>query len=275
MIEKIPIALPLALVVATWLGWQVQQRLSERHRARETVDSIRLILSMLVTFAAIVLGLLTSSAKSHFDASEASLQSYGVDLIALDQRLREFGPDADIVRSVLREYTAAALADTWPEEAPPAGDYPRHPVSTGPGSVESVELGEMLLRVDRAIGRLVPHSPFEQSLLNVLASRMNQTLQQRWMVVGAAQPTTSWPFIIMMTLWLALVFVMFGLSSPPNPLVFASVLMTALSVSAAMWLLIELGSPLSGILKVSSEPLRQALEHMDWPVTPPIDPRTR
>ena len=97
---------------------------------------------------------------------------------------------------------------------------------------------------------------------------MNDTLQQRWMVVASAQPTTSMPFLAVMTPWLTLVFAMFGLSSPPNPLVFAAMLLTALSVTAAMWLLVELDSPLTGLLKASSVPLRQALVHMDRPVQP-------
>ena len=266
MLESAPIALPALLVFANWIGWRVQRRLSERHRATATVDAVRLVLGMLVTFAALVLGLLTSSAKTHFDGSQAALQAYSVDLISLDQRLREYGPEAEPARVVLRAYTAAAIADTWPEETPPPGDYPRHPSVAEPGSAESVELGEMLERVDRAVGRLVPTDPMQQQLAPVLLARMNETLQQRWMVVASAQPVTSWPFMAVMTLWLSLVFVMFGLSSPANPVVFTAVLLTALSVSAAMWLIVELETPLTGFLKVSSVPLHQVLLHMDRPV---------
>ena len=268
MLEYAPIALPIVLVFASWMGWRIQRGLSERHRAHETVDAVRLILGMLVTFAALVLGLLTSTAKSHFDGSEAALQAYGVDLISLDQRLREYGPEAEPSRLILRAYVAAAVADTWPEELPPTGDYPRHPNAIEPGSAESIALGEMLLQVDRAVGRLTPTNATQQRLAAALLARVGETLQQRWMVVASAQPVTSWPFMGVMAVWLSLVFVMYGLSSPGNPLVFVAVLLTALSVSLAMALIVELETPLSGYLKVSSLPLRQALVHMDQPPYP-------
>ena len=270
MIEALPIALPIPLLAACWLGWRAQRGLPDRHRSRETVEALRLVLSMLVTFSAIVLGLLTSTSKTHFDAIEASLQTFGVDLISVDQRLRDFGPGADDDRARLRAYAAAAVADTWPEERPPAGTYPRHPARMQGNTEESLQLGDMLLQVDRALGRLTPANPGQQELKPELETRMDQTLQQRWMLLAAAHPSTTWPFLFVMTLWLMLVFVMFGLSSPANPVVYAAIGATALSVSAAMWLIVELNSPLSGWLKVSSTPLREAVAHMDVAAPPPL-----
>ena len=270
MIEALPVALPLPLLLACWLGWKAQLVLPDRHRSRETVEAVRLVLGMLVTFAAIVLGLLTSTSKTHFDAIEASLQAFSVDLISMDQSFRQFGPAAEPDRALLRAYAAAAVADTWPEEPAPAGSYPRHPAPMQGNSEESLELGDMLLRVDRTLGRLSPASPSQQELKAELESRMDQTLQQRWAVLAAAHPTTTWPFLGVMALWLMLVFGMFGLSSPANVVVYAAVGATALSVSAAMWLIIELNNPLSGWLKVSSAPLREALAHMDLAASPPL-----
>ena len=268
MIEALPIALPLPLLLACWLGWRAQRALPDRHRSRDTIESLRLVLGMLVTFAAIVLGLLTSTSKTHFDAIEASLQSFAVDLISVNQRFREFGAEAEADRALLRAYTAAAIADTWPEEPAPSGTYPRHPGHLPGNAQESLQLGDMLLRVDRALGRLTPTNPSQQELKPELETRMDQTLQQRWTVLAAVHPTTTWPFLFVMTLWLMLVFAMFGLSSPANVVVYATIGATALSVSAAMWLIVELNNPLSGWLKVSSQPLREALVHMDLAALP-------
>ena len=257
------LGLPVLLVAASWAGWRLRRGMAEPHRSRDTVDAVRLVLSMLVTFAAIVLGLLTSSAKAHFDANRVSLDRYGIDLISLDQRLREFGPAADPARILLRAYTAAALADTWPNEPAPPGDYPRKPHAARPGSLESDELGSMLLLLDRRIAELVPTDSLQRQVGPLLSARMSETLHQRWALVASAQATITWPFMMVMALWLVLVFGLFGLTSPANGLVYATIAAAALSVSLAAWLILDLDAPLSGVLSISSEPLRFALAHMD------------
>lgn len=269
MTEFAPFLLPVVLLLASFAGWRMQRALPDRHRSRETVEAIRLVLGMLVTFAALVLGLLTSSAKGHFDGFTNVMQGYSIDLIEMDQRLREYGPLADPIRAELRAYTAAAIADTWPGEAPPSGSYPSHPGRIRPGSEESLALGAMLLTVDRMVDQLPEGAaPLQRSLMPVLGARMQRTLEDRWTLLGAAQPTLSWPFLLVMTGWLVLVFAIFGLSAPGNPVVYAVIGTAALSLTVALWLIMELDSPLSGMLQASSGPLREALQHMDLGGTP-------
>ena len=52
------------LLVGTGFGVWVRPLLPEEHKAHETVQLIQLVIGMLVTFAALVLGLMTASAKS-------------------------------------------------------------------------------------------------------------------------------------------------------------------------------------------------------------------
>jgi hypothetical protein len=265
MTELAPVFLPVVLLLASFAGWRVQRALAEHHRGRDTIEAVRLVLSMLVTFAALVLGLLTTSAKAHFDRHGAALQTYGIDLIMVDQRLREYGPPADPIRATLRAYTASAVASTWPGEPAPPGRYPTHLDPLAPGSAESTLLGAMLLSVDRDVAELVPATPVQQAMKPLLATRLQTLLQDRWTLVGAAQPTLSWPFLSVMTGWLLLVFAVFGLSAPGNRVVYVVLALAALSLSVAVWLIVELDSPLTGVIQSSSAPLREALLHMDLP----------
>ena len=64
MTESLGAGLLFAVLLgSTALGLFVRPFLSEAHRSRETTDFVRLVVIMLVTFLAVVLGLLTSSAK--------------------------------------------------------------------------------------------------------------------------------------------------------------------------------------------------------------------
>jgi hypothetical protein len=57
-------------------------------------------------------------------------------------------------------------------------------------------------------------------------------------------------------------FVSFGLFSPANTTVFATLLVCAISVSGAMLMIIDLDQPSRGLVRVSSTPLRSALEQI-------------
>jgi len=51
-----------------------------------------------------------------------------------------------------------------------------------------------------------------------------------------------------------------GLFAPPNATVIATLFLCALSVSGAIFLILELDRPFEGLIKLSSEPLERALE---------------
>src|ERR1700730_14215826 len=98
------------LLVGTGFGVLVRPLLPEEHKAHETVQLIQLVIGMLVTFAALVLGLMTASAKTSLDTATNLSVPYAADLIQLNVKLRDYGPDADNARRLLRAYTAAAIA---------------------------------------------------------------------------------------------------------------------------------------------------------------------
>ena len=262
----VALLLPVLLLMSNAAGWRVRMALGEAHRRTETVEALRLVMSMLVTFAAIVLGLLTSSAKTQFDTQRQGLVVYSIALIELDQRLSEYGPDAAPARAMLRAYTAAAIADTWPTERRPSGDYPPPPRDNDPTRLESAELGAMLLEADRLVAGLEPATPVQRRLIQVLEERSSAVLAQRWQLVASSQHDVPWPFLAMMVFWLVLVFATFGLSTSGNRLVHVVIALAAISVSAAVYMILEFTQPLDGLLQLSSGPLRDALAHMDTPL---------
>ena len=255
----------LTLLCSAIVGWAVQRKLNERHVARDTVESIRLMMGMLLTFSALVLGLLTSSAKQRFDGYTNDLSAYGADLIELDHRLRIYGPDASDIRKQLRAYTAAAIADTWPGEPLPAGDYPRLKAEAGVRNVEAPALGDMLADVDEAIEKLAPADTFHQQIAARLRNRVATAIQQRWQLIFSARSTISWPFLMVLTAWLSIIYAIFGLTAPRNGLVYIVVVLSALSIASPLYLILDYSGAQSGLLNLSSLPMRTALSHMDRP----------
>lgn len=86
-------------------------------------------------------------------------------------------------------------------------------------------------------------------------------LKARWRVQEAGDniPRT---FLIAVIFWLSATFASFGLYAPRNGTVITVLCIAAVSVAAAVFLIVELDGPFDGLIKVSGEPLRFALSNM-------------
>jgi hypothetical protein len=62
--------------------------------------------------------------------------------------------------------------------------------------------------------------------------------------------------------WLATLFASFGLFAPRNASVAVALLIAALSVAGSIYLILEMDEPYSGLIKLSSAPLRTALAEL-------------
>jgi hypothetical protein len=90
-------------------------------------------------------------------------------------------------------------------------------------------------------------------------------LQQRRRAIETVHDTISWPLLVAMTLWLAIVFGVFGLTAPRNAVVYATILLCALCFASAIFFILDFDRPLSGLIRVSSESANEALRHLDTP----------
>jgi len=86
--------------------------------------------------------------------------------------------------------------------------------------------------------------------------------QTRWLQYAQGSASISMPLLVVLVFWLTIIFISFGLFAPANGTVFAGLIVSAISVSAAILLILELYTPYSGLIQLSSAPLRNALAQM-------------
>jgi hypothetical protein len=67
------------------------------------------------------------------------------------------------------------------------------------------------------------------------------------------------PLLVVLVLWLTVIFISFGLFAPFNGTVIASLFVSALGVSGAIFFILEMYEPCTGVIQISSAPLRAAL----------------
>jgi hypothetical protein len=252
------------MLLANGLGAWIRHRWPEHHSNRETIELLQTTVMMLATFAAIVLGLLITSAKQEFDSIENDIRSLSSSMAQLDASLDLLGPEAVPARQQLARYTAAAVAATWKDEAPPPGAYyPRLPrIKDERYNQNSPVLGQMLEQVNGMIRNIPVTGATAQRELDSSLRLMNVVLSERWRTVEGSEGSISSPFFVVLVFWLVVIFLCFGLSAPFNHLSFTVTALSALALASALFAIIDLYTPYTGIFTVSSVPLRQALAEM-------------
>jgi hypothetical protein len=232
------------------LGMFLRSRLPGHHLSSDSKDTVKLGAGMIATLAALVLGLLVSSAKGTFDTMNAEITLGASKIVLLDRVLANYGPAAKDAREQLQRSVAAGIAVIWPEEKPVV------PGMTTFEHAQGMELVQAKLR------ELVPATDAQRQLLAQAMQISNDLLQSRWLLIEQTTNALPTPFLVMLLFWLTMLHMSFGLFAPRNATVIFVLLVCALSVSGAIFLILEMNHPMSGFIKVSSAPMLKALEHL-------------
>jgi hypothetical protein len=107
---------------------------------------------------------------------------------------------------------------------------------------------------------LTPRNDFQKSRLAQALQISDDVLQTRLLLLEGQQTNLPTTFIVVLIFWLTGLFVSFGLFAPSNGVVMTVLLVCALSVASAIFLILEMNRPLDGFIKASNAPLRKAVE---------------
>jgi hypothetical protein len=224
------------------LGLRLREALPGHHLAEESKNIVLLGAGLVVTMSALVLGLLVNSAQAAFDTQRAELMQLSGKVVWLDRVLASYGPGAQPARDHLKATTRHALDTIWRDgRGRPTG-------ATGD--------------LYAAIQALQPSTDAQRTAQAIAVGIANDIGQTRWLMFEQRQGRLPRALLVGLVAWLAGVFVAFGLFSPRNPTVLASLLVCAVSVTGAIFLILEMYAPYGGLIQVTSEPLRAALEQL-------------
>jgi hypothetical protein len=226
------------------LGIFLHAVLPQHHLSNESKDIVKLGMGLVGTMAALVLGLLVASAKGSYDTQSAELTQMSANIALLDRVLALYGPETKETRALLRGAVARVLDQMW---------------SSASLSVPTAAGGEILY--DKIQG-LSPKNDTQRSLQGQALSMAMDLGKTRWLMYEQAITSVSIPLLAVLVLWLAAIFISFGLFAPFNATVVASLFVSALSVSGAIFLILEMYTPYAGLIQLSSAPLRAALAHL-------------
>jgi hypothetical protein len=229
------------------LGMVLRAVLPEHHQNQESKDVVKLGMGLIGTMSALVLGLLIASAKNSFDTQRNGLAQLSANLTLLDRILAHYGPDAKECREQLKENVARLIDHLWPENRDVAG------------RIEPTNASESLYE---QIQSLSPKNDGQRSLQAAALKSAVDVAQARWLLAAQKGSSVPIPFLMILVFWLVLLFASFSMFARPNLTVVVSLLLCALSVAAAIFLILELDRPFSGLIQLSSDPLHRVLAQL-------------
>jgi hypothetical protein len=236
------------VAVGVLLGIRGHFLLPDDHRSPETKEVVRLGMAVVGTMLAMVLGLLVGSGKGFYDTQNAEVTQVAADVVLLDRVLLHFGPETQEIRELMRSSVARMVDVMW------ARDGADKTQSAPFAANEGVVFGK--------IQQLSPHDDKQRFLQTQALSMAIKIGQTRSLMFAQATSSVPMPLVTMLTLWLTLLFISFALFVRPNVTVVISLLVSALAVCGAIFLILELYQPYTGWIHVSDAPLRAALTQL-------------
>jgi len=245
-----PIAISLlAFVLAlagVLLGSVMQRMLPEGHLSSDSKEVVKLAIGVVATLAALVLGLLVASAKSTYDARESEINQITAYVILLDNLLAKYGEEAQPARATLRRAIPPVVDRIWREGQTGAQEGPFKATPEGEAFFQQIQ-------------DLKPTDDMQRGLQVRIVQVTNDLMQARFVLFSHLGSSIPAPFLAVLLLWMIILFAGFSLMSPANATTLASLVICALSVSGAIFLILELDQPFAGMMMIPSEPLRSAL----------------
>jgi len=231
------------------LGFLFRALVPDQHLSAGSQDAMKLVIGLVSTMCALVLGLMVASAKNSFDAQTTSLYRVARDSLELNRVLASYGPDTEEVRDILRRALESLMARVWP-------DQKQTGVRLKLGSKEG-EVG--VAEIQRRLYSLSPTTDEQKRLQGNALTMIEDIAQARWSAME--QPEHSIPplFLVVLVFWLSMIFFGYNLFTPNSKVVAATMFAGALCMSSAIFLILELDSPLEGFLRLSPAPLIDVL----------------
>ena len=234
------------IMMGIFAGILLRKILPQHHLSDESKDVVRLGTGLVATIGALVLGLLIASAKSSYDTQSGHIKQMTANMILLDRLLAKYGPEARHVREEMRLGINPIVTQIWGEQSSSASAL----------SFEANAMGE---RTIFDIQALSPGNDIQKALKSWAVEVSADLAKTRLLLFAQKDNPVPTPFLAVLVFWLIIIFLSFSLFARLNATVFAFLVVVALSAAGALFLILELSHPFSGLIQVPSEPLLKAL----------------
>jgi hypothetical protein len=236
----------VAIVAGMVLGMILRRQLPAAHLREDTKEVIQRGAGFLTTLAAVLISLMIASAKTSYDTQDSHFRTLAAYLVETDQLLVQYGPEATQARILLRQAMPAAIDRIWREKQQAAQT----------SAFTAASLAEQLRS---AVEALPPGNDEQRAIKRRLETNADEIARVRLLMFADGDKPILTPFLLILIFWLAVIFASFSLFVEPGRLMLAALLVFALSVSSALFLVADLSQPFVGLMQLPKEQLEHTL----------------
>jgi hypothetical protein len=247
-IVLVSILIFVATLAAGLVGLYVHSRLPAEQKndsARSVVGQVAGLVSLLL---ALVLGTLIGTSFAFFGGQKTTLEGLSAQILELDQALAQYGPETAPARERLKEATQKAYDTFWGGgDADPALLSVSAPIASFKATVAFLD-------------SLKPETEAQKQAVASARALAGQIEHARIMMnLQVAGPPVTAGLVVILVVWAVILFFGMGLFADANGLVLSALTFGSLCVAFAVFLILELGLPYTGMFRVNPAALQQAL----------------
>jgi hypothetical protein len=250
--EKFACAAALAVFAGGAVGLILQRLLPDEFTTGGPRDMIGAVVGLLTLLSALVLGLLIWTAYGVYSGQNLAIQTLAAKVLQLDLALTDYGPEASGGRALLRQELAKTVHAVWNADQSDV-EFAAHNFA---GAISN------LRHQDGLLNSLDPSTDRQTQALAAARQTIDSIGQARLQMSFALYGVVSYPLIYVVVGWAVALFCGFGLMSKGNAMSVAALILGALAAASAIYLILDLSSPYSGLFRASPAPLEQVLAQM-------------
>jgi hypothetical protein len=236
------------LLSAMLLGMWLRRFIPEHHLSTESRDTVKLTMGLVATMTALLLSLLVNSARTTYDTTQVEVMQKAAKYILIDRVLDIYGASSAQARSELRTVVEMVTAHLWPDD--------------GNDPVPMKLMNQQGNTFYTSILKLEPRDEAQGTLKAQAASLAIELGQITALMEAQSTVSISTPMLVVVVLWLVVIFLGFTLISPPNTTANFALIASATCATGAIFLILELDLPFSGLLRIPSEPMLKVLREI-------------
>jgi hypothetical protein len=233
------------------VGLYLQRMLPEQHSVEKSRDMIGSVMGLVTLLLALVLGTIVGSAYFFSATQQSELQALSAQAIQLDESLAQFGPEAKPIRDGMKQSLSGNLKLFWG-----GGDV-------DPGALHVSKAMANMQALKGAIRSLDAKTPDQKDAIAGANAHLAQIEQTRLLMSLQLANPFSKPLLVVVVFWSFFLFCGFGLLSKFNATTVGALAFGALAVGSAIFLILELSQPYTGLFKISSAALEQTIDTID------------
>jgi hypothetical protein len=229
---------------AVLLGMRMRRRV-EHHLSAETRDTVKIAAGLIATMSMLLLGMLVSSAKNSYETVRSEVIQFAAKITFLDRVLGVYGPDAASVRAQLHTVVEGVIREmSAGEETAPA---------------DNAHGGDAMYD---AIQSLSPRDERQSALKDQAVNQTVELARLAALMRARSLASIPGPLLVVMVLWLGIILFSFSLCAPSNAAATLALIVSACSLAGAIFLILEMDQPFSGLIHISTEPMVDALNQI-------------